>query len=391
MTTYRPTDLAQLREVVAWAAAEAAPLELVAGGTKRGIGTPSQAAHALEVKSIAGIRSYEPNELVLTAAAATPLVEIERALDEQGQMLAFEPPALAQGQTIGGVIAANFAGPRRLSAGAARDHFLGFVGVSGRGEVFKAGGKVVKNVTGYDLPKLMAGSWGTLAVLEELTVKVLPSPEKTRTVLLFGRDDETAVAELARALGSPHEATAAAHLPAAAAARSSIGHVAGAGSAVTAIRVEGFGPSVGYRCGGLRELLRADEELHSANSRTLWHEIATAALLPAEHVLWRVSVAPAAGPRVVAALGRRLDAAFYYDWGGGLVWIAVAGSAHGGAEAIRAAVKAQGGGHATLFRAPEALRAAVPVFEPTPAPALARHVKEAFDPKGVLNPGRMGF
>jgi glycolate oxidase FAD binding subunit len=395
VTTHRPTDMKQLREIVAWAAAEAQPLELIGGGTKRGIGGPSQAAHTLDLAAFSGIRSYEANELVLVAGAGTPLVQIEKMLDEKEQMLAFEPPALGAGQTIGGVIASNLSGPRRLAAGAARDHFLGFAGVSGRGEIFKAGGKVVKNVTGYDLPKLMAGSWGTLAALEEIVVKVLPRPEKTRTVLLFGRDDASAVEALARALGSPHEVTAAAHLPAAAAARSAVAYVAGAGRAVTALRVEGFGPSVEHRCRALRELLHAEEELHGMNSRALWGEIATASLLPPDRAVWRVSVAPSAGPRFAAGVARALDAECLYDWGGGLVWLAVAsdGDATSGGDAgaatIRATVRSVGGGHATLFRAPEALQAAVPGFEPPSA--LARRVKEAFDPKGILNPGRMGF
>jgi glycolate oxidase FAD binding subunit len=390
MTRHRPTDIKQLRDIVAWAVAEAQPIELVGGGTKRAIGRPGQAAHTLDLGAFAGIRSYEASELVLSAGAGTPLAQIEQVLEEKQQMLAFEPPALAPGQTIGGVIAANLSGPRRLTAGAARDHFLGFSAVSGRGEIFKGGGKVVKNVTGYDLPKLMAGSWGTLAALEEVVVKVLPRPEKTRTVLLFGRDDEAAVAALSRGLGSAHEVTAAAHLPAAAAGRSAVAYVSGAGRAVTALRVEGFGPSVEHRCRALRDLLGAEEELHGMNSRTLWGEIATASLLPEDRLLWRVSVAPSAGPRVAAEVARSLETQCLYDWGGGLLWIAVAGSPpDGGAAAIRGAVAAAGGGHATLFRAPETIRAAVPVFEPPTA--LARRVKEAFDPRGVLNPGRMGF
>lgn len=389
MTTHRPIDMKELRDVIAWAAGAEQTLAIVGGGTKRGVGNPGRAAHTLDLAAFSGVRSYEPNELVLVAGAGTPLVQIEKMLDEKSQMLAFEPPPLGAGQTIGGVIAANLSGPRRLSAGAARDHFLGFAGVSGRGEIFKAGGKVVKNVTGYDLPKLMAGSWGTLAALEEIVVKVLPRPEKTRTVLLFGRSDDDAVAALSRALGSPNEVTAAAHLPMAAAARSGVGYVSGAGRSVTAIRVEGFGASVEHRCWALRDLLGADEELHGMNSRTLWTEIATASLLSSDRVLWRVSVAPNAGPALVRHVMRGLHAECLYDWGGGLVWLAVAGSADGGAAAIRAAVTRAGGGHATLFRAPETIRSTVPGFEP-PSP-LARRVKEAFDPKGILDPARLGF
>ena len=153
--------------------------------------------------------------------------------------------------TIGGALSCNLAGPRRLKAGAARDHFLGFKAVSGRGEAFQAGGRVVKNVTGYDLCKLLAGAHGTLAVLTEVTIKVLPAPEKSRTVLIYGLDDGGAILALSRALNSPHEVSGAAHLPAAVAARSTVDFVAGSGRAVTAIRVEGPGPSVEHRCEAL--------------------------------------------------------------------------------------------------------------------------------------------
>jgi glycolate oxidase FAD binding subunit len=315
-------------------------------------------------------------------------------------MLAFEPPDLGRllgatpdGQTLGGVLAVNLSGPRRPKAGAARDHFLGFRAVNGRAEAFKAGGKVVKNVTGYDLPKLMAGSWGTLAVLTEITVKVLPRPEKSRTVLLLGAPDEAAVGALAEALNSPHEVSAAAHLPQALAARSAVGHVAGAGRAVTAVRVEGPGPSVAFRAERLHELLKphgATAELHTHNSLRFWREIGDVELLaePVDRVVWRVSVAPAAAAPTMAEVARRLDAAWFYDWGGGLLWIAVAGAPDGGAASIRAALP---GGHATLVRGPAGLRAATETFQPL-APGLARvtaQVKAGFDPHALLNPGRM--
>jgi glycolate oxidase FAD binding subunit len=392
VTTFRPSDASQLREAIAWAVAEEQPLELLGGGTKRGIGRPVQAAHTLDLSALSGIRAYEAPELVLTAGAGTPLAEIEAALAAQNQMLAFEPPDWGTEQTIGGVLSANFSGPRRITAGAARDHFLGFSGVSGRGEAFKAGGKVVKNVTGYDLPKLIAGAWGTLAALEEVTVKVLPRPEKSRTVLLFGLDDRAAVAALATALGSPHEASGAAHLPADVASRSSVSYVAGAGKPVTAVRLEGFGPSVEFRCRAVREMLGGGNELHSHNTTVLWREIGAAKLLDAA-ILWRVSVAPSAGPAIADSASRLEGARWFYDWAGGLVWIALYGGVDAGAAALREAIAAAGGGHATLLRAPEALPADVPIFEPLPPgiAALSRRVKESFDPKGILNPGRMGF
>src|SRR4051812_3043518 len=221
MTRFAPASLEELREAVATALAAEEPVEVIAGGSKRGLGRPLQTAHTLDLSLLSGIREYAASELVLTAGAGTPLDEIERALAEQGQMLAFEPPdwrgllgSEAAEPTLGGVLACNLSGPRRIKAGAARDHFLGFRAVSGRAEIFKAGGKVVKNVTGYDLCKLMAGSYGTLAALEEVTVKVLPRSEAVATVLFSGVAPGPAVRLMGMALGSPHEVSGAAYLPA---------------------------------------------------------------------------------------------------------------------------------------------------------------------------------
>jgi glycolate oxidase FAD binding subunit len=401
MARFAPADAPALRDTIAWACGEEQPVELVGGGSKRDLGRPLQVEHTVDLAAFSGIVDYEPAELVLTAGAATPLAAIEAALAAQSQMLAFEPPdwgaliGASAGQTIGGVLACNLAGPRRFKSGAARDHFLGFQAVSGRGEIFKAGGKVVKNVTGYDLSKLMAGSWGTLAALTEVSVKVLPRPERTRTVLILGLDESRAVAAMAEALNAPHEVSGAAHVPAALAARSAVSYVAGAG-AVTALRVEGPGPSVEHRCAALRAELAAYgpiEELHSTNSIAFWREAGDAAWLARDtgEILWRLSLPPAAAPAVLRSLADRLGFRHFLDWGGGLAWLAVAaGGEDGGAALIRAAL-AQSGGHATLIRAPQALRAAVPVFEPQPAAlaALAGRVKDSFDPKRILNPGRM--
>jgi len=410
-TTFKPENADQVVEAVAWAAAEEQPLEVVGRGSKRGFGRPVQAAHGIDLSGLAGITLYEPEELVLSARAGTPLAEIEAALEDQHQQLAFEPadlgPLLGAGAgqgSIGGMLACNLSGPRRIKAGAARDHFLGVHAVSGRGEAFKSGGRVVKNVTGYDMCKLLAGSHGTLAVLTEVTVKVMPAPEKTRTVMLFGLDDAGALAAMTRALQSAHEVSAAAHIPASIAAGSAVSYVAGAGAAVTVLRVEGPGPSVAYRCAALRKDLSdlaGSEELHSMNSTALWRELRDVAPFvgPPERPLWRISVPPQEGPRVAAEIVGSLDAAYFYDWGGGLIWLALPGpdesasdgaAADAGAGVVRAALGAAGG-HAMLVRAPEALRAAVPVFQPQdPAnAALTTRVKDGFDPKRVLNPGRM--
>src|SRR3954469_8703112 len=254
MAAFHAADAKQVSEVVTWAAAEEQPLEIGGGGSKRGVGRPLQVEHVLEVSALSGIGEYEAAELVLTAGAATPLAEIEAALDANHQMFACEPAdwrtllgTESSTQTLGGALSCNLAGPRRIRAGAARDHFLGFQSVNGRGEIYKAGGKVVKNVTGYDLCKLIAGAYGTLGVLTEVTIRVTPKPETARTLLLLGLDDETAVRAMAEGLNSSYEVSGAAHLPPTVARRSQVPAIARAGDAVTALRIEGPEPSTAYR------------------------------------------------------------------------------------------------------------------------------------------------
>ncbi|MHA1566747.1 MAG: glycolate oxidase subunit GlcE [Alphaproteobacteria bacterium] len=402
----RPQDAAQVEEAVAWALASQTPLKIIGTGSKQDLGRPVDAEICLDLSTMAGISLYEPEELVLSAGPATPMAEIERQLDDRHQQLAFEPPDFGPllGQPAGlgslaGAVACNLSGSRRIKAGAARDHVLGVHAVSGRGEIFKTGGRVVKNVTGYDLSKLMTGSYGTLAVMTELTLKVLPAPEKTYTVLIYGLDDTTAAAAMSQAMGSSHDVSAAAHLPAPQSGLSSVDHVRSAGLAVTALRLEGVGPSVTARCQALRAALAVfggTEELHTSRSLTFWREIRDVVTFhPAsDQPLWRISTAPQAGPAVAANILGQLDGQAYYDWAGGLVWLAVSPStANAGHGIVRAALGSPGGpgGHATLIRASHALRTQVPVFEPLPEPVmqLTRRIKTGFDPKGILNPGRL--
>ena len=451
-----PTDADGLADAVRWAVAGEAPLEVIAGGSKQTLGRPVQSAATLSLAAFDGIVDYQPSELVLTAQAATPLATIEAALEAERQMLAFEPadygpllrasggadlrapggadlrapggadlrapggadlrapggadlrapggadlrapggadPRAPGGATLGGALACNLSGPRRIKAGAARDHFLGMHAVSGRGERFKAGGRVVKNVTGYDVCKLLAGSYGTLALMHEVTVKVLPASERTRTVLVFGLEPAAALDALGAALGSAHEVSGAAHMPAEVAARSAVSYVSGAGAAVSAVRVEGFPASVEARCEALRALLGpfgAVEELHSKNSATLWREIRDVrAFADDSRPLWRLSVPPASGAAAAARVAEAADVRALFDWGGGLVWLAVDGAPDAGEVPVRAAAMAVGG-HATLVRADAPTRAARAVFQPqaTGLAALTARIKRAFDPTGVLNPGRM--
>lgn len=357
----------------------AAPLHIRGGGT-RDVGRPV-AGEVLDVAGIAGIRLHEPGALTLVAAAGTPLAEVEAVLAAEGQRLAFEPADWrgllgTDGEpTLGGMVAANVSGPRRVQAGAARDALLGVRFVDGTGAVVKNGGRVMKNVTGYDLVKLMAGSWGTLGVLTEVSLKVLPAPGAVAVLRLDGLEDARAIAAMTAALRSPYDVSGAAHGPV-------------EGEAATLLRIEGLAGSVAYRAERLAAVLApfgaVEVERRAASAAALWRKVRDVAPFhAAPGDVWRLSVRPSAA----AALVARADArAALYDWGGGLVWLLVPEGTD---------LRARLGpfeGHATLFRAAAEVRARIAPFPPEPAPvaALAAGIRVRFDPRGILNPGRMG-
>jgi len=379
-----PPDEAGIAAVIAAAHAAGEPLAIEGNGTKRGLLRPVQAARTLSTRAHSGITFYRPSELVISARAGTPISEIEAALAEKGQHLIAEPPPTGalfgndQPATIGGIVAANLSGPRRIAWGAMRDHVLGMRFVNGVGEVIRSGGRVLKNVTGLDLCKLLTGAHGTLGVITEVTLKVLPAPETQATIAVVVPDARAGVRALAAGLGSPYGVSGAAFLP-------------DAGLAL--LRLEDFAPSVAYRAGRLAQDLSSHGEvrmLEAAESRDLWRRIRDAEPLAAaaEEAVWRVSVRPSAGPEVLAA-ATAAGMRGFLDWGGGLVWLAGPATAEAHAVVMRAATAA--GGNFVLFRAPEPLRLAVPVLpeEPPPLADLSRRVKAALDPAGILNPGRM--
>ena len=365
----RPASEADLAEMVRGAKA---PLAVRGGGT-RGIGG---AGEVLSTAGLSGVTLYEPGALTVVAQAGTPLAEVEAVLAAENQRLAFEPMdhrALlgTKGEpTIGGVVAGNISGPRRIAVGACRDFMLGVRYVDGRGTIVKNGGRVMKNVTGYDLVKLMTGSWGTLGVMTEVSLKVLPRPDTEGTLVLPGQDIAAAVRTMSAALGSPFEVTGAAHV---------------AAEGRTFLRLEGFESSVAYRMGRLRDLLRTEGEVLSQNdSAATWTGLRdVTAFADAPGDVWRLSVKPSDAPGIVARMGA--DVRVHLDWGGGLIWALVPAGTD-----LRARIGAFSG-HATLVRADAATRASLPVFQPE-APALAAlsaGLRARFDPRGILNPGLM--
>ena len=438
MTTLVPRTANEVTDAVRWAAAVGEALEVVAGGTRRALGRPVDAPHVLDVSALSGVLSYEPEELILTSLPATPLAEIEALLASRGQCLAFEPPfartsgdenaahhvansAASRLATLGGAVATGLSGPRRPKVGAVRDHVLGIAAASGRGEFFVSGGKVVKNVTGYDIPKLLTGSYGTLAVFTEITVKVLPAPQDTRTLLVHGLAAPESVRAMTAVLQATADASAACHLPPG---------IAVPGKPVaeltTAFRLEGVTPSVEFRLSRLREQLSGKGSLSVLDrdsSLAFWQAVRDVTPFASDpaRTLWRICVPPAQGAEVLARIERALPSAqAYLDWGGALIWLqldapAETSAALASAGKIRAAVagtraQARSGhagqdhagqdhagqshaaqGHATLIRASADVRRAVDVFHPQPAAlaALSNRVKAQFDPKQVLNPGRM--
>lgn len=397
---FRPREEAEVLEAVQWALSERAPVEILGHGSKRSIGRPMQVAHSIDLSELTGVTLYEPEELVLTAKAGTPLDEIETLLGDKGQELQFEPmdyrPLLgsqAAGRgTIGAVLATNLSGPRRLKSGAARDHVLGIRAVTGRGELIKSGGRVVKNVTGYDLSRGLSGSWGTLAVFTEVTFKVLPRAETDATLVVSGLNDAEAADLMAAAMGSDAEVSSAAHLPESVRGRFLDGDLPG--GAATVLRLEGFEPSVDYRIEKLMTMAAgagSRNRLDTGPSRRLWREIRDVAPFcdGGARPVWRVSVAPSAGHQLVAALRLQVGVDAFYDWQGGLVWLRMEAEAE--PQLVRQTIRALGGGHATLVRADRPSRDSVDIFQPqeTALAALSERLKQQFDPETILNPGRM--
>jgi glycolate oxidase FAD binding subunit len=408
--TLKVRDANDVEQAVRAAIASDQPLEIIGHGSKRLIGQPMATNALLDLSALNAVTSYEPNELIITVQAGAPLADVKSLIDSRNQHFAFEPVdttllmGTPGGGTVGGMIGAGLAGPRRIQAGGARDHLLGAHAVSGFGDSFKAGGRVVKNVTGYDLCKLLAGSWGTLAVMTEVTLKVMPRPESERTLVLRGLSDVIANRAMTTALGSPFDVSGAAHIPNSVFrdARGGLGDFLGdLGSpreAVTLLRLEGITASAAHRAAALAKVLSpfgTAEILEDAASVAIWSSVRDVEPFAAKGALgawpvWRIVCPPACGGALGEALARDTGGDVIYDWGGGLIWAALPSKADAQAALVRPRVDAVGG-HAMLLRASDQVRRNVDVFHPPKGgvAALSERVRLGFDPKSILNRGRM--
>ena len=389
MDVFTPTSEAEAAAVVAEAAEAGRSLAIEGHGSKRGLGRSIETSGVLKLSALRGIIVYEPDELVITVRAGTPLQEVEAALAEKNQCLAFEPASWAfeagAEATIGGTVAAGVAGSRRVVLGGARDHLIGFRAVNGEGGVFKAGGRVVKNVTGYDLPKLAAASFGTLFAMTELTLRCYPRTEAPTSLVMHDLNVTQGCALLRKAVGSAWEATGFCYVPRPALDR--LGAEAEGAQSLTVIRFEGSAESMAARAKGFAQALAPEASVDAGDwSQRLWSEIGQLKPFRDAQNLWRLSVPPAAAPRALQLLHPEC---FVADWAGGLLWLAYGAAAPSAVEVHAAAFDL--GGHAMLFRAGDEMRRSVLVFAPRDEAtmALTRRLKQAFDPAGILNPGRM--
>lgn len=394
--TFKPRDESDIVEAIAWAVSTGKSCDVVGHGTKSGIGRSVKADSTLDMSDHSGVLFYEPQELVLSAKAGTPLADIEKMLLAHRQEFAFEPmdtgPLFGNTPgkgTLGGMLSINFSGPRRVKAGSSRDHALGMKAVSGRGEAFKAGGRVVKNVTGYDLPKLMAGSFGTLAVMSELTFKVLPVAESNETLLVLGLSDAGAIELMAAAMGSACDVSGAAHAPEDVAANLPFK----TNSAVTALRLEGIAQSIAYRRTKLEAMFKSLGTLvvlRDVESRLFWTAVRDVRPFTNNltNALWRISVTPSEGAKIGETIAAGTGARMLYDWAGGLLWVEMP-DVHPRESIVRSAVR--GNGHALLVRVESSVRGSASAFGELEAglSRVMKNLKHSFDPQAVLNRGRM--
>jgi len=398
-STLRPTSEEDIANIVKHCYKKNIPLEISGLGSKKKIGRNFQSQKTLELSDYSGIIKYEPEELYIKVKSGTPIKEIKNELDKKNQQLAFEPTdfgSVFEGTnnegSIGGVLSCNFSGPRRFKVGSARDHILGFKGVNGKGEIIKSGGTVVKNVTGYDLCKLITGSFGTLSIFTEISVKVLPKADLTKTLVIENPHLKKGLEYLNTALGSSTDPSGGVFYPDYFRSHFIFNDLTTEGP-ITAIRIEGSKLSVDERINQLlKEFnIRSKEVsiLDPTQSNIFWENTRCLKVFTnLKSNLIKVTV-PASETFNLINKFKPYDVKYFIDWGGNLIWLQIDELDLNKLEEIRSLVK-NVGGYLTIIKVEDSLKASIDIFTIDDVKyKISEKIKKSFDPKRILNPGKM--
>ena len=397
--TFKPSSREEIAEIIKNCYKKSIPLEINGTKSKNKIGRNFQSEKTLDLSGYSGIIEYKPEELYIKVKAGTPLKEILEAIDKNNQQLAFEPidfgflfEGKSNGGTIGGAIACNFAGPRRFKVGSARDHVLGFQGINGKGEIIKSGGTVVKNVTGYDLCKLVSGSYGTLTVLTELSIKVLPKSESSKTLIINNPHLKKAMEYLGTALSSSTDPSGGVFYPERFENNFVFNDLTHKG-ALTAIRIEGPTNSVDQRISRLvKELSLLENEysvLDNFQTDLFWSKTRNLEVFSnLKNNLLRVIVPVSETLNVIQKL-KKYEINYFLDWGGNLIWLELEQISLKILREIKEITK-EHSGYFTIIKLEDDLKASADIFTIDPIKyKISEKIKKSFDPKRIFNPGKM--
>ncbi len=395
----KPSNEDDLQQIIKHCYKKDLPIQIVGTGTKNEIGKKLQCAKILDMSNISGIIEYKPEELYITVKAGTPIKLVQDELRKNNQHLAFEPTnfseifnkSLSEG-TIGGTLSCNFSGSRRFKVGSARDHILGFKGYNGKGEKIKSGGTVVKNVTGYDLSKLVTGSFGTLLALSEITLKVLPIQADIKTIIISGLALENSLGIMDSAISSSNDPSGAVFYPANLRNNFVFNDLTHPGS-ITAIRIEGTKTSTEQIVNNLFENLVLKEKkttiLDITQSEIFWEETrAIKVFAKNEKNILRAVVPPSETVNLINRL-KTFHSSYFIDWGGSLIWLELDYLSHQKIEQIRKRV-VEANGYLTVIKSPENIKSSSEIFTIDPIKfKISQNLKKSFDPKRIFNPGKM--
>jgi len=395
----KPNNENDLQEIIKYCYKKDLPIEIVGSGTKSEIGKKLQCAKILDMSNISGILEYKPEELYITVKAGTPIKIVNDELKKNNQYLAFEPinfseifkKDLNEG-TIGGTLSCNFSGSRRFKVGSARDHILGFKGYNGKGEKIKSGGTVVKNVTGYDLSKLVTGSFGTLLALSEITLKVLPLQTDTKTIIISDLALEHSMGIMGSSLSSSHDPSGAVFYPGSLRNNFTFNDLTHQGS-ITAIRIEGTKISTEQKANNFFKDLSLEEKkttiLDKTQSEIFWEDTrALKVFSKSQKNILRVVIPPSETVNLITRL-KTFHPSYFIDWGGSLIWLELDYLSNQKVDQIRRRVL-NAGGYLTVIKSPANIKSSYEIFTIDPIKfKISQNLKKSFDPKRIFNPGKM--